>query len=70
MTEHANPGSARAKRLGCTCPALDNAYGEGAVIDGISDPNQFFIADDCPIHVDKRKLTEENATTTDPEGTS
>jgi len=50
------PGSASAKRLGCTCPTLDNSYGEGAVIDGQVDFTQFYIAPDCPIHADSRTV--------------
>ncbi|HEY6022449.1 MAG TPA: hypothetical protein VIY48_22085 [Candidatus Paceibacterota bacterium] len=53
----ANPGSPEAKRLGCTCPTLDNSYGEGAIVDGKVDPSQFYIAPDCELHLDKRKLT-------------
>lgn len=51
-----NPGSSAAKRLGCTCPTLDNRYGEGAVLDGQVDPGQFFISPDCPIHADSRSV--------------
>lgn len=56
MRGNTNPGSPKAKRLGCTCSPLDNWYGEGAVIDGHVDSGQFFIADDCPIHADSRRL--------------
>ena len=51
-----NPGSPEAKRLGCTCPVLDNAYGEGAVVDGQVNSMQFYLDPDCAIHQDKRGL--------------
>ena len=51
-----NPGSPEAKRLGCSCPVLDNAYGEGAVIDGQVNAMSFYLDPDCPIHQDKRGL--------------
>lgn len=51
-----NPGSPEAKRLGCTCPVLDNAYGKGAVIDGRISETAFFTSPDCPVHVDQRRL--------------
>lgn len=40
-----NPGSDEAIKMGCTCPVLDNAHGNGAR----GDPN-FWISEDCPIH--------------------
>lgn len=49
-----NPGSSEAKRLGCTCPVLDNAYGQGAVVDGKVVPDQWYTDPDCPIHRDRR----------------
>jgi len=41
-----NPGSDEAIKMGCTCPVLDNAHGNGAR----GDPNLFWISEDCPIH--------------------
>ena len=41
-----NPGSDEAAKLGCTCPMIDNHHGLGAHGEG----NQFWIADDCPLH--------------------
>lgn len=52
-----NPGSAEAKLLGCTCPVLDNHYGKGVVIDEKLDPDQFYVDKNCPIHVNKERLT-------------
>jgi hypothetical protein len=37
------PGSPEAVDQGCTCPIMDNAYGQG--IDG-----SFWLTDDCPLH--------------------
>ena len=44
-----NPGSPEAIALGCRCPVLDNAYGEGAYQDENGKP-VFWINADCPIH--------------------
>lgn len=49
-----NPGSAEAKRLGCSCPVLDNAYGKGAIKDGKISSGAFYTDPDCPIHRDRR----------------
>jgi hypothetical protein len=43
-----NPGSIEAVKLGCTCPVMDNEYGEGIDM-GIGE-NVFWISSDCPIH--------------------
>lgn len=51
-----NPGSPDAKRLGCTCPVIDNNYGNGAVVDGQVIPDQFYIDPDCAIHRDRRSV--------------
>ena len=40
------PGSDEAIKMGCTCPVLDNAHGNGAR----GDPDLFWINKDCPIH--------------------
>jgi hypothetical protein len=47
-----NPGSDEALYLGCTCPVLDNYYGEGWIANG---ERQFWIAQDCPLHNQERK---------------
>jgi hypothetical protein len=44
-----NPGSKEALEQGCTCPVLDNEYGEGAYIDEDGKP-QFWMSADCPLH--------------------
>jgi hypothetical protein len=49
----ANPGSWLAVRKGCECPVLDNHYGDGAVINGSIDPEQFYVSPSCPIHTVK-----------------
>ncbi len=59
MSETTNPGSPEAKRLGCTCPVLDNAYGEGAVVDGQINKEAFYIDPDCSIHVNSELLRAE-----------
>jgi len=40
-----NPGSKEAQDKGCTCPILDNHYGQG-----VGDPPQFWMNGDCPLH--------------------
>ena len=42
-----NPGSEEAIKQGCTCPVLDNNYGEGFPYDG---ETCFYISGDCPLH--------------------
>jgi len=44
-----NPGSREAIKAGCTCPVLDNEYGEGAYI-GLDGKPLFWIDPDCPLH--------------------
>lgn len=41
-----NPGSDAALKLGCKCPVLDNARGNGYY--GV--PGRFAINADCPVH--------------------
>lgn len=49
-----NPGSREAQQLGCTCPVMDNHYGNG-VPDGKGAVNFWMIAD-CPLHgINERK---------------
>jgi len=41
------PGSNKAIAEGCTCPRIDNHYGNGIVVDG---EKQFWVSGDCPLH--------------------
>ncbi len=50
MSETPNPGSDAAIDAGCTCPVMDNAYGNGFLWDVAP---VFWIAEGCPLH-DKR----------------
>jgi hypothetical protein len=43
-----NPGTKEAQDLGCKCPVMDNAYGQG-VPDGKGGYNFWMVAD-CPLH--------------------
>jgi hypothetical protein len=43
-----NPGSNEARVQGCTCPVIDNNFGEG-VPDGHGGL-QFDVTGDCPLH--------------------
>ena len=47
MTEQPPPGSDEAISLGCTCPVLDNAHGQGFPWQG---GTSFWIAEGCPLH--------------------
>lgn len=52
-----NPGSDEAKKQGCICPRMDNAYGKGwmgGVKDGKGE-TVFVIREGCPIHDPKEK---------------
>jgi len=49
MTTTPSPGSQEAKKLGCTCPVLDNNCGRGF---GYPTP-MYWIDNNCPIHGDK-----------------
>lgn len=51
MTETPNPGSNEAIEMGCTCPVLDNGYGN----DEIGKIRGFWITQGCPVH--DRKIT-------------
>lgn len=42
-----NPGSEEAVEKGCTCPVVDNHYGQGVDIYG---DIQFWVNGNCPIH--------------------
>lgn len=41
-----NPGSDKAVKQGCTCPILDNGYGD----DELGKTRGFWIRRDCPLH--------------------
>ena len=48
-TDAATPGSDAALALGCTCPRIDNNYGDG--LTDIDDGEiAFWIAGNCPLH--------------------
>lgn len=40
------PGSKEARRLGCTCPVIDNCYGRGYM----GQSGVFIVNGGCPIH--------------------
>lgn len=42
-----NPGSYEALALGCRCPVLDNAHGEGVPYGG---ERSWWINGECPLH--------------------
>jgi hypothetical protein len=44
------PGSYRAGVHGCTCPVLDNHYGDGAYINQDGD-KMYYISADCELHI-------------------
>lgn len=50
------PGSDAAITNGCTCPILDNGYGEGFVVNG---RRQWWIAEACPLHGEQKFYSEE-----------
>jgi hypothetical protein len=47
-----NPGSPAAIKIGCTCPVLDNARGEGI------DNGLFWMNRKCPVHGTKQTKDE------------
>jgi len=44
-----NPGSAEAVEQGCTCPVIDNCYGEGIPMGKDGSP-LFWHSENCPLH--------------------
>ncbi len=42
-----NPGTEEAVKLSCSCPILDNNYGEGFTMNGVQ---VFWFTSGCPIH--------------------
>jgi hypothetical protein len=53
MVKKVNPGSKEARKSGCTCPVIDNAYGKGVFCDG--EKNGWWINGNCPIHGQKEE---------------
>jgi hypothetical protein len=51
-TKTPNPGSKEAQELGCTCPVVDNHYGNGVPS---KDGPLFWYYEDCPVHTKKKK---------------
>ena len=49
MSDKPNPGSQEAIEQGCTCPVIDNHYGEGAYNDENGKP-LFWMNCECPVH--------------------
>lgn len=49
MPKKPNPGSSEALAIGCTCPVLDNARGNGYM--GV--PGVFVYSFNCPVHNEK-----------------
>lgn len=58
-----NPGSHKAVEAGCTCPVIDNSWGNGYRWNSDPEPTLFVISDDCPLHSGTTK--EENETNAD-----
>jgi hypothetical protein len=46
------PGSNAAVLRGCTCPVIDNHYGEGRLYPG---GTRWIIAEGCPVHTMARR---------------
>jgi hypothetical protein len=49
--EKPTPGSDEAIQIGCTCPVMDNAHGQGAY----GQPDTFWVSVDCPVHGTKKE---------------
>ena len=52
-----NPGTQDAIDMGCTCPIIDNHYGEGIPTD---DGFAFWYNQECPIHGFEVNIREED----------
>ena len=52
MSAKPNPGTPEALDLGCTCPVLDNHYGDGFVVNG---ERIWWRNAECPLHSKMRK---------------
>ena len=49
LIQETPPGSKAAAAVGCTCPVMDNNYGDGIGRDA-DHKIMYWIADDCPVH--------------------
>ena len=47
-----NPGSRAAIYAGCTCPVIDNRYGQGVMMTQGAEPSEpnFWYSAGCPVH--------------------
>lgn len=50
-----NPGTEEAIEMGCTCPVMDNNYGQGAY----GQEGVYWYSADCPIHNPEKDDEEE-----------
>lgn len=57
MNEIPNPGSEAAGEAGCTCPVIDNHYGNGRP--GPNGRRVFIYVEGCPVHTDTFPITED-----------
>jgi len=55
MSPKPNPGTPEALDLGCTCPVLDNHYGDGFVVNG---ERIWWRNSECPLHSAKKRKKE------------
>lgn len=46
--DNLRPGSKEAEAIGCTCPVIDNHYGDGRY--GNGELYGWFMVGNCPIH--------------------
>lgn len=58
MTKTPNPGSPAAIEQGCTCPVIDNHYGEGFTFCGKE--GSFWIQEGCPLHAQEGEAPSNN----------
>lgn len=63
MSPIPNPGSDRAREMGCTCPVMDNGHGSPEIcrIRG------FIVVDGCPVHPPSETRTSPSTPDTDVE---
>ena len=47
------PGSDEARKIGCTCPVMDNHHG-ARIPTELGFPN-YWVNEDCPVHGKRRK---------------
>ena len=62
MEEKPNPGSDEALDEGCTCPVMDNRYGDGARVDPKTGKVMFWYTEGCPVHSVREVVAMEEAT--------